>query len=135
MIARAAGMVWRRTYARYIFASAVALCADGALFLLLLGSGMAPTPASVLGYGAGIGVHWLLSSRAVFTGPVAYSREGRARRKALFLGSAITGLGITATIVTLGDMLHIDPRLAKLAAVAVSFQTTYFLRKKVVFSR
>jgi putative flippase GtrA len=126
--------VWRRTYARYIAASAVALGVDGALFLMLLNAGMPAAAASVLGYGAGIAAHWLLSCRSVFIGHVAYSREGRARQRALFLGSAIVGLAITAAIVSLGDLLGLDPRIAKLIAVAVSFQATYVLRKAVVFA-
>ncbi|WP_336962098.1 GtrA family protein [Sphingobium aquiterrae] len=126
--------MWRRTYARYLAASATALAVDGGLFLLLLNAGMPAAVASVLGYGAGIGAHWLLSSRSVFIGHIAYSREGRARQKALFLGSAVAGLAITAAIVGIGDMLGLDPRIAKLVAVAVSFQATYMLRKSVVFA-
>lgn len=135
MIARTAQTLWRVTYARYIAASAVALAVDGGLFLLLLHLGVAATPASILGYGAGIGAHWALSSRSVFVSRIAYSREGRARQKALFLGSALTGLAITAAIVGLAEILHGDPRIAKLVAIAVSFQATYFLRKSVVFAR
>ena len=32
-----------------------------------------------------------------------------------------------------GSALGLDPRLAKLAAIAVSFQTTYLLRRHIVF--
>ncbi len=135
MIARTAAMLWRATYARYLFASAAALGVDIGLFLILLHSGFTATPASILGYGAGIGAHWLLSSRTVFAAHIAYSREARARQKALFLGSALVGLLVTASIVGLGDLLALDTRLAKLAAIAVSFQATYILRKSVVFAR
>lgn len=135
MFARAAGSLWRRTYTRYMFASVVALGVDTGLFLLLLDLNMAPTAASILGYGAGIGAHWLFSSRTVFVPRIAYSREARARQKALFLGSALVGLAITATLVGFGQIIGADPRLAKFFAIVLSFNATYLLRKTVVFPR
>ena len=48
-------------------------------------------------------------------------------------GSALVGLGVTTAIVGGGSALGIDPRLAKLAAIVVSFQTTYLLRRHIVF--
>jgi putative flippase GtrA len=126
--------VWRRTYVRYIAASVIALAVDAGMFLLLLGADMPPAAASVIAYGVGTGAHWIFSSRSVFTGRIAYSREGRARQKALFLGSALAGLVITGGIVGIGDVLGLDPRIAKLIAIVVSFQTTYMLRKSVVFA-
>lgn len=133
MIARAADFLWRQTYLRYIGASAAALGVDGAFFLMFLHGGMAAAWASVVGYSAGIVVHWLLSSRAVFSGQLAMTSEGRNRQKLLFIISALTGLAITAAIVGAGAALGIDPRIAKLCAVAVAFQSTYLIRKSVVF--
>jgi putative flippase GtrA len=43
------------------------------------------------------------------------------------------GLGLTTAIVGLADLGGIDPRLAKLAAIGVSFTVTWMLRNKVVF--
>ena len=57
----------------------------------------------------------------------------RARQQALFVGSALVGLAITTAIVGLGSGGGLDPRLAKLAAVAASFIATWFLRRHVVF--
>ena len=96
--------------------------------------GLFPAAASALGYIAGIAAHWLLSSRAVFADRVAERGRGRDRQKALFLGSALVGLAITTAMVGAGDLMDIDPRLAKLAAIAISFQATYLMRKKVVFA-
>lgn len=118
----------------YLLASALALGSDAALFLLLLDAGLAPVPASATGYGAGILVHWLISSRLVFAdGAAARGTGERHRQKLLFVGSAIVGLAVTTAIVGGGSAWGFDPRLAKLAAIVVSFQTTYLLRRHIVF--
>ncbi|MEQ8312401.1 MAG: GtrA family protein [Sphingopyxis sp.] len=118
----------------YLLASALALGSDAALFLLLLDAGLAPVPASATGYGAGILVHWLISSRLVFAdGAAARGTGERHRQKLLFVGSAIVGLAVTTAIVGGGSALGLDPRLAKLGAIVVSFQTTYLLRRHIVF--
>lgn len=118
----------------YLLASALALGSDAGLFLLLLAAGLAPVPASATGYCAGILVHWLISSRLVFAdGAAARGTGERHRQKLLFVGSAIIGLVVTTAIVGGGSALGIDPRLAKLAAIIVSFQTTYLLRRHIVF--
>lgn len=118
----------------YLFASGLALGTDAGLFLLLLGGGIAPVAASALGYIAGILVHWLVSSRLVFADGTAARGSGeRHRQKLLFIGSALIGLAVTTAIVGAGSALGLDPRLAKLAAILVSFQTTYLLRRHVVF--
>lgn len=124
----------RVTYFRYIAASAGALAVDMGLFMTLMAFGAPAMSASVVGYAAGVLAHWLLSSRAVFAGALADGERGRIRQKTLFLGSALVGLAITATIVGLGDMAGLDPRVAKLAAIVVAFQTTYLLRKTLVFA-
>jgi putative flippase GtrA len=134
MITRAASLVWRVQYARYIMASAVALSADIAIFLLLLNTGMAPVPASAAGYMVGLAVHWLMSSRLVFANQALPFASRRRRQKLLFVVSALIGLAITSAIVGFGSHFGLDPRLAKLAAIAVSFQATYLLRRTVVFA-
>ena len=118
---------------RYGFASVAALAVDMGTFLLLLSMQVVAAPASALGYSFGIVTHWLLSSRTVFTDTVAERGPQRTRQKALFVGSALIGLGLTTLIVGGGDMAGLDPRLAKLAAIAVSFTATWLLRSKVVF--
>jgi putative flippase GtrA len=118
---------------RYGLASAMALAVDMCLFLALLSAGMWAAAASVLGYGAGIVAHWLMSSRAVFTGKVAQRGAARAVQKALFVGSALIGLAVTFAIVWAGDAAGFDPRLAKLAAIGVSFAITWVLRSRMVF--
>ncbi len=132
MAARARRMDWR--WMRYVMASVAALATDVGLFLALLASGMTAIGASATGYCTGIIVHWLISSRIVFADGAAEKGSGeRTRQKALFVGSALVGLIITMAIVGGGDAISIDPRLAKLVAIIVAFQTTYMLRRHIVF--
>ena len=128
------GFFRQLTYMRYLVVSVAALAVDLALFLLLLSAGVMAVVASALGYSLGILVHWLLSSRKVFHDRV--SERGSAERtqqKAMFVMSALLGLGVTMGIVGLGEWLGLDPRVAKLVAIGVSFQLTYFLRNIIIF--
>lgn len=120
-------------FSRYLLASIGALAVDMGAFLALLAIGVWPAGASATGYSLGIVAHWLLSSRAVFAGHVADRGPGRTRQKALFVVSALLGLGLTTGIVWAGDAAGFDPRLAKLAAICVSFLATWLLRSRVVF--
>lgn len=124
----------RAAPSRYLAASVVALGFDMASFLALLASGMAAAPAAALSYTLGIGVHWFISSRAVFVSGVAERGPARTRQKALFVASALVGLALTAGVVGLGSLLGLDPRLAKVAAVGVSFVATWLLRARIVFA-
>jgi len=118
----------------YLAASGLSLCVDAGLFLLLLGAGLSPVAASALGYGMGILVHWLVSSRLVFAdGTAARGTSDRHRQKLFFVGSALVGLGVTTAIVGGGGLFGLDARIAKLIAIVVSFQTTYWLRRHLVF--
>ena len=132
MIARVIRIADRRLV-RYGLASVGALAVDMGSFLALLALAVPAAAASGLGYGLGIVAHWLLSSRAVFADSVATRGPQRTRQKALFVGSAMIGLALTTGIVGLADLGGLDPRLAKLAAVVVSFAVTWMLRNKVVF--
>ncbi|MBE5073955.1 GtrA family protein [Erythrobacteraceae bacterium E2-1 Yellow Sea] len=120
-------------FIRYFLASVGALAIDFGSFVALMGAGMNAMAASALGYTLGIIAHWLLSSRKVFHETVAHETMARTRQKALFVISALVGLGLTTVIVGIGSGSGIDPRLAKLVAIAVSFVVTYVLRSKVVF--
>ena len=121
-------------YVRYIGASAVSLGVDFAIFMMALSIGVPPALAAACGYIVGIVSHWLISSRMVFVGQVAQSTAARRQQQALFILSALVGLGITTGIVGLGTRYGLDPRIAKGIAIVVSFQATYVLRKKVVFA-
>ncbi|MEL6238417.1 MAG: GtrA family protein [Pseudomonadota bacterium] len=119
--------------ARYILASIGALAVDVGSFLAFMEAGLHPTPASAVGYSLGIAAHWLMSSRAVFQDTVAQDGAARTRQKALFVVSALIGLGLTTVIVALGDWAGLPPLIGKGAAILVSFTATWLLRSKVIF--
>lgn len=120
-------------FMRYLLASVGALAVDVGCFLALLSLGMIAAVASAIGYTFGILAHWLLSSRTVFVDSVAERGNGRTRQKALFVGSALAGLALTTMIVGYSEPLGVDPRIAKLVAIVVSFACTWLLRSKIVF--
>lgn len=120
-------------FLRYVLASVGALAVDVGCFLGLMAGGIAAAPASAVGYSLGILAHWLMSSRAVFHDSVADGGIARTRQKALFVISALIGLGLTTAIVGFGDWSGIDPRLAKGVAIVVSFIVTWLIRSRIVF--
>jgi putative flippase GtrA len=123
-----------QVYTRYIGASVISLALDFGVFMAALSVGIPPAIAAAAGYIAGILCHWAISSRLVFAAQLAASSAGRRQQQALFLLSALVGLGITTGIVGITVRYGLDPRLAKAAAIVVSFQATYVLRRKVVFA-
>ncbi|MEQ1639493.1 MAG: GtrA family protein [Novosphingobium sp.] len=129
MLRRALDLV----FLRYLAASAFALGIDLGTFLALLSLGLEAAIAAAVGYTLGIVAHWVVSSRVVFADGVAQRGPERNRQKALFIGSALAGLALTTAIVGLGTRMGLDPRLAKLAAIAASFMLTWLLRERVVF--
>lgn len=120
-------------FLRYLLASVGALAVDMGCFLALLAGGASAVVASAAGYGLGILAHWLFSSRAVFGDGVAERGKARSVQKALFVVSALIGLAITTAMVGGGEELGIDPRVAKLAAIGVSFVVTWLIRSRIVF--
>lgn len=120
-------------FLRYLLASVGALAVDMGSFLLLLSAGMVAAVASAVAYSLGILAHWMLSSRTVFADTVAERGPARHAQKAGFVGSALLGLVLTTAIVGAGDAAGLDPRLAKLAAIAVSFLATWIVRSRFVF--
>ncbi|MEO1046568.1 MAG: GtrA family protein [Pseudomonadota bacterium] len=121
------------TVVRYGAVSVVALAADMGSFLGFLALAVPATAAAALAYCIGIVVHWLLSSRLVFAERVADRGLRRTRQKAMFLASALIGLGLTALIVWTADASGIDARIGKLVAIVISFGVTYVLRNSIVF--
>jgi len=123
------------TIARYFSSSVVALCADSASFLALLQAGVAPATAAAIGFLLGTVVHWQVSSRVMFAQGVAPAGPERHKQMALFLASALVGLVLTTGIVGCAVALAINPRLAKLGAIVVSFVTTSGLRHVLIFGK
>ena len=125
--------LWDMRFLKYLLASAIALAVDVGAFLLLLSLGLAAAASSALGYSLGIVTHWLISSRKVFADTVAAGGGARTIQKAGFIASALMGLSLTTLIVGLGDAAGIDPRLAKLVAIGVSFTSAWLVRSRIVF--
>lgn len=123
----------RADYLRYVLASGGALALDMGTFLVLLAVAVPSTGAAALGYAAGVVGHWLASSRLVFVDRLAPRGLGRMRQKSAFAVSALAGLGATVAIVWSCVRAGLDPRLAKLIAIGLSFQLTWLLRKHFVF--
>lgn len=118
----------------YVVVSVGALATDAGVFLALLELGLFSMAASAIGYSAGILTHWFLSSRTVFQDRVSdKGTAARTQQKAMFLASALLGLLMTVAIVGTGAALGIDPRLAKIVAIVISFLLTYALRNMVIF--
>jgi putative flippase GtrA len=122
------------TFIRYVVVSVGALAVDMGVFLALLQTGMMSAVAAAIGYSAGIAAHWTLSSRKVFADRVSErgTRE-RTQQKAMFVVSALLGLIATMGIVGAGDLIGLDPRIAKVGAICTSFVLTYLLRNMVIF--
>lgn len=122
------------TLLRYLFASVLSLGVDMGSFSALLALGAAAAPAAAAGYALGIVSHWLISSRKVFADCVAAPGPARARQKAMFVVSALVGLGITTAIVGGATTLGLEPHLGKLAAILASFTVTWMLRSRIIFT-
>jgi len=118
---------------RYLAVSVIALAIDFACFLAAIALDAAPVVAAVLGYCIGLQVHWALSTRFVFAPERVREGAGRRGQHALFVGSALVGLGITALTIAVGEAAGGDPRAAKLVAVGLSFIATFALRRAIVF--
>ena len=71
----------------------------------------------------------------MFNGRLAAEGRQRAAQQGLFVASALVGLALTWGIVALGTALGLDARLAKVAAIGVSFVATFLLRHYFVFAR
>ncbi|WP_260929467.1 GtrA family protein [Novosphingobium sp. 9] len=125
--------ILRAGYFRYVIISVGALAVDTASFLALLWLTIPSTVAGAIGYLAGLLGHWIGSSQVVFKDRLAPRGEKRRRQRLGFAGSALVGLGITVGTIWACTQAGWDPRTAKLLAIALSFQATWWLRKHVVF--
>lgn len=119
----------RFMFLRYLLASICALSLDMALFLTLSGAGMPNALAACCGYGAGLLLHWIISTKFVF----ACNRPSAGHRIA-FLTSALAGLLVTVAIIEMLTFVGVAPAIAKLLAIPISFGTVYAIRKYGVFA-
>jgi alpha-1,2-mannosyltransferase len=118
---------------RYTAVSAVALAVDFAIYLALTALGMRPLLAGVIGYAAGMGLHYLLSVRFVFDARA--TDKAHTRLFGEFAATGISGMGVTALVIAVAtDLFSIAPLPAKVLAVGASFLFVFALRRTVVFS-
>ncbi len=118
---------------RYGFVSAAALGVDFSVFLACNGLIGQPTLSGVIGYGAGIMLHYMLSCRFVFD--AARSEKAAQRRFVEFLASGFVGLAVTAAVIALmAGALGFAPISGKIVAAAVSFAGVFLIRRSIVFA-
>jgi len=118
---------------RYGLVSGAALAFDFSVFLALNGMIGHPTLSGVLGYGAGIILHYALSCRFVFD--ARRSEKAAHRLFGEFLASGVVGLAATAAVIALATgFFGLAPITAKLVAAVVSFIGVFLIRRTIVFA-
>jgi putative flippase GtrA len=120
--------------ARYVLISGVAFALDFAIFLGLVFAGANAVAASVAGYLCGTQLHWMLSTRLVFTAGVRQDPTARRRQQVLFFTSAAVGVTCNAGIVALSQSLSVPLALGKLAAIGTSFVLVLAVRASIIFA-
>jgi len=117
---------------RYSLVSALALALDFAVYLMLIAGDMKPVPAGVIGYSAGLALHFLLSIRFVFD--TAGCNKALTRLLGEFAVSGLVGIASTALVMALAiDLAGLPGVPAKVLAAGASFLFVYWLRCSVVF--
>ena len=118
---------------RYWIVSLLSMGLDCTIFLALLSAEARPAAAGVLGYLAGLALHFALSIRFVFD--AAAPGKGAARLFAEFAMSGLAGIAITGSSMAIAtEVLGLAAALAKLVAMIASFMLVYSLRRGVVFA-
>jgi putative flippase GtrA len=117
----------------YAGISVLALGCDVAIYSANVTQDRNHTLAAILGYTAGLLVHFLLSRKLVFKSKAKGKHE---LLEALgFALSGIAGLAITAGVVFVStELLHLGPAISKIIAVGTTFGGVYLLRSNFVFA-
>lgn len=119
----------------YLGASAAALALDLAVFASLVVSAVNPAAAGAVGYLAGLALHWIVSSRFVFREATGAAGSSLRRQQALlFCATAGLGLVLTTGVIATLTVFAVPPWISKPIAVAVSFQSVWWVRRNVVFA-
>ena len=117
----------------YTVVSVVALGVDLAVFNVALFASMRASLAGIVGYTAGLLLHYILSRRFVFK--AADTAKGDLRRFGEFALTGCAGLAITWAVIGLAtDVALLPAMLGKIAAVATSFVVVFLLRRGIVFA-
>ncbi|MGE0724515.1 MAG: GtrA family protein [Alphaproteobacteria bacterium] len=121
----------RLQFAAYLVVGGLAFVTELAAFLALLGSGLAPIPASVASFLVATVANYILSRR------IAFARGARSvpAEAVRFLAVAAVGLLLNTAIVWALLALAVAPTIAKIAAVAPVLAWNFLGRRALVFSR
>jgi putative flippase GtrA len=120
-------------FAKYVFASAVALAVDYIIYRVNARYGNLALPeAAVAGYLGGLIVAYFLIGEGVFK--EGWLKEKKLFEALLFIVSGLIGIAITYLTVTVFVYLFgSHPNQAKIVAVIFSFVSVYLFRKFFVF--
>ncbi|MEM6586684.1 MAG: GtrA family protein [Pseudomonadota bacterium] len=121
-------------FVRYCFASVSGTAIDLAAFGLLVWGSLPAWIAAATGYTLGTVWHWQISSRIVFADRARAKGEGREKQQALFVASALLGLGLTTLIVSIAVQSGIPAIGAKIAAMCAAFTSVWLVRLLFVFA-
>lgn len=119
---------------RYGIVSGLAMALDWAIFLSLVGAAARPATAGVLGYVAGLALHYVLSVRFVFD--AAATQKGSARLCTEFTLSGLAGIAVTGSSIAIAtQLLGLSAVPGKLCAMSASFAAVYSMRRRICPSR
>ncbi len=117
----------------YTIVSIIALGVDLVIFNTLVLTETRASLAGIIGYAAGMIVHYVLSVRYVFD--TRSSDKSNARRFTEFALSGAVGLAITWVLIFLAtEVAHLPAMAGKIAAIGTSFIVVFLLRRGIVFA-
>lgn len=119
-----------RQFLLYCFCGGLGVSTDYLVFFLSVTAGLWYQGANLLGYLAGTLLSFALNRVLTFG-----MRDRVAQRLAMFLGVAAIGFGASAALLALlVDVLHVDPRIAKLLTLPMVVVLQFTLNRKLTFN-
>jgi putative flippase GtrA len=119
----------RSRAAKYFLVGAFCATVDLAVFLLLQVTGLNPIPSTVIGYCSGTLLSFLLNRSLTFK-----VLDKPIRRLALFFGTGLAGLTLSALLMFLGQLATaLSPELIKALSIPPVAVFQYLLNKKLTF--
>ncbi|MYM68837.1 GtrA family protein [Pseudoduganella sp. FT55W] len=119
-----------RQFILYCLCGGLGVSTDYLVFFLSVTAGLWYQGANLLGYLAGTLLSFALNRVLTFG-----MRDRVAQRLAMFLGVAAIGFGASAALLALlVDVLHFDPRIAKLLTLPMVVVLQFTLNRKLTFN-
>ncbi len=113
----------------YCFCGGIGVSSDYAVFYLSVTNGLWYQAANSLGYLAGTLVSFSLNR--IFTFGM---RDRILQRLAMFLAIASVGFATSALLLwLLVELIHLDPRIAKLITLPMVVVLQFFLNRRITF--